>query len=166
MTVCQNGIALHGCFLAVCRRTRLSLAMHLTRLLGWPAALCQSLNAEFCCTEISRHLRAVYSQLTKHYFLPAPATAIETVRPPWEGFLSHTEEPIPEGAPEKSLLPAWEASLSGLPKICSCLLEPPRSRVGKAEQPLGKHDKNTEIVGKLLAVVWFFLCVCVSIGFC
>jgi hypothetical protein len=31
--------------------------------------------------------------------------------------------------------------------------------VGKAEQPLGKHDKNTEIVGKSLAVVWLFFCV-------
>lgn len=156
MTVCQRGIALRGCFLAVCRRTRLSLAMHLTRLLGRPAALCQSLNAEFYCTEISRHLRAVYSQLTKHYFLPAPATVIETDH---LGRAScHTEEPIPEGAPEKSLLPAWEASLSGLPRICSCWLEPPRSGVGKAWQ---KHGNCRKITSSCLV-----LCVCVSIGFC
>lgn len=75
--------------------------------------------------------------------LPALATAMEAVRRLWEAFLSHTEEPISEGA--------------GLPRICSCLLELPlvqsRGRGEEAEQPLGKHDKNTEIVGKSLAVV-------------
>lgn len=95
---------------------------------------------------------------------PAPVTGMETVRSPWEGFLSHTEEHVLEGALVRTLLPAWEASLTGLPRICSCLSEPPLVQSGKSRPTPGETRYKHGNCRKSLAVVWFFLCV--STGFC
>lgn len=123
-----------------------TLLTDLTTPRGKPAALCQSLIDRSSWTEVRRQLSEINTCLMEHCFSSSSYYSDRSRQLDHRGRASgHTEEPVPEGA--------------GLPRICSCCWSCPWSGEGKAEQPLGKHDKNTEIVGKSLAVVWlFFLC--------
>lgn len=156
--------SLCGCPLAIYRRTLHSFAMDLTRLLRRPAALCLSSIERSSWPELRRQLSTIYSCLMEHYFIFSSCYSHRDTQTTLGGLpVTHRGNLSRRGSRRGVFgLPGRLRRLGCQGSAAACWSRP-WSRVGKAEQPLGKHDKNTEIVGKSLAVVWFS---CVSTGFC